>query len=97
MLEFCWCFFKLKFEKDLKITKIYSAEFEEIDFRETLYPVGNVEDWMCEIERNMRQSLREIISDALKIYKKVAARSLTITSWVHKTSVFFHWPEKRRL
>ncbi|XP_025097584.1 dynein heavy chain 1, axonemal-like [Pomacea canaliculata] len=72
--------YRLKFEKDLKITKIYSAEFEEIDFRETLYPVGNVEDWMCEIERNMRQSLREIISDALKIYKK-SQRTKFVLEW----------------
>ena len=42
-----------------------------IDLREVLYPTGNVEDWMSEIERIMKESLRQIIKDALADYKKV--------------------------
>ena len=42
-----------------------------MDFRESLYPTGNVEDWMGEIERIMKESLRLIIKDSLEDYKKV--------------------------
>ena len=63
--------FQLRFEEDLKITKMYSGEGECVDFRESLYPTGNVEDWMGEIERIMKESLRLIIKDSLEDYKKV--------------------------
>ncbi|KAL3881803.1 hypothetical protein ACJMK2_028195, partial [Sinanodonta woodiana] len=72
---------KLKFEEDLQITKMFSAEGEGVDFRETLYPTGNVEDWMLEIERCMKESMRLIIRDSLEDYKKVPR-----TDWVLK------WP-----
>ena len=62
---------QLHFEKDLKITKMFSAEGEMIELKEVLYPTGNVEDWMSEIERIMRQSMRQIIKDALRDYLKV--------------------------
>lgn len=62
---------QLKFEEDLKITRMYSAEGEDVAFMETLYPTGNVEDWMLEIERCMKESLRIIIRDSLKDYKEV--------------------------
>nr|KAG5711096.1 hypothetical protein BaRGS_004740 [Batillaria attramentaria] len=60
--------YRLQFESDLKITKLFSAEGEVVDMRETLYPTGNVEDWMSEIERIMRESVRQIIKEALKDY-----------------------------
>lgn len=63
---------RLKFEEDLQITKMYSAEGEEVAFRgQKLYPTGNVEDWMMEIEKCMRESLRLIIEDSLQDYLKV--------------------------
>ena len=67
----CLCSFQLRFEDDLKITKMYSGEGESVDLRETLYPTGNVEDWMGEIERIMKESLRLIIMDSLEDYKTV--------------------------
>jgi hypothetical protein len=39
----------LKFEDDLKITKMFSGEGEEVEFAKTMYPTGNVEEWMLEI------------------------------------------------
>jgi hypothetical protein len=35
---------------DLKITKMFSGEGEEVEFAKTMYPTGNVEEWMLEIE-----------------------------------------------
>ncbi|XP_059176982.1 dynein axonemal heavy chain 1-like [Physella acuta] len=72
---------KLKFEEDLKITQMYSGEGECVNFRETLYPTGNVEDWMLEIERVMKESLRMIIKESLKNYQQIPR-----TEWVLK------WP-----
>lgn len=56
----------------MRISKMYSAEQEEVAFRKEIYPVGNVEDWMCEIERVMRETLRQVIRDALEDYTKVS-------------------------
>lgn len=50
---------------------MFSAENEDVTFRENIYPTGNVEDWMCEIERVMKESLRQIIRDSLEDYKTV--------------------------
>lgn len=58
-----------------------SAEGEEVPFTEELYPRGNVEDWLLEVENVMRTSLKKIISDSLKEYKEIAR-----TEWVLK------WP-----
>lgn len=63
--------YKVKFEKDMRISTMFSAENEEVQFKENIYPVGNVEDWMLEIERVMKESLRQIIRDSLKDYETV--------------------------
>lgn len=65
-------FLQLRFEEDLQITRMYSGEGEEVEFRgKKLYPTGNVEDWMLEIENCMKESLRLIIEDSLVDYEKV--------------------------
>ena len=56
---------------DLKITEMISAEGEQVPFTQTLYPEGNVEDWLLKVENVMRESLRQILSD----YKTV--------KWMH--------------
>ncbi len=63
--------YKVKFESDMRISSMSSAEGEEVGLRENIYPVGNVEDWMLEIERVMKESLRQIIRDSLEDYKTV--------------------------
>ena len=59
---------------------MFSAENEEIAFRENIYPVGNVEDWMLEIERVMKESMRQIIRDSLDDYK-VKPRTEWVLKW----------------
>lgn len=55
---------------------MYSGEGEEVPFMENLYPKGNVEDWLLEVERVMRESLRKIIGESLKDYKEVRVERL---------------------
>ena len=50
---------------------MFSGEGEMVPFCETLYPTGNVEDWLLEVERVMRASLKKIIGDSLEDYKEV--------------------------
>jgi dynein heavy chain len=70
--------YKVKFEKDMRISSMFSAENEEVDFKENIYPTGNVEDWMLEIERVMKESMRIIIRDSLEDYKTVRGTSLNL-------------------
>ncbi|XP_018365084.1 PREDICTED: dynein heavy chain 1, axonemal-like [Trachymyrmex cornetzi] len=59
---------ELRFENsDLRITRMYSAEYEEVVLRPTIYPKGNVENWLGQVENAMRNTLREIIGEALEI------------------------------
>ena len=50
---------------------MFSGEGEDVPFCETLYPVGNVEDWLLNVERVMKASLKQIIGQALQNYQKV--------------------------
>jgi len=43
-----------------------------VPFCETLYPRGNVEDWLLEVESVMRASLKSIIRDSLQEYVEVS-------------------------
>ena len=42
-----------------------------VPFCEELYPTGNVEDWLLEVERVMKSSLKAIIRDSLADYSQV--------------------------
>ncbi len=55
---------------------MYSGEQEEIDLSEVLYPTGNVEDWLLEVERVMRFSLKTIIGESLVNYPEVSGTVL---------------------
>ena len=72
---------KLTFESDLKISEMHSSEGEIVQFCEELYPRGNVEDWLLEVERVMKQSLKEILCDSLDAYPETER-----TEWV------LQWP-----
>ena len=50
---------------------MHSGEGEVVPFSEKLYPTGNVEDWLCEVERVMKGSLREILRQSLEAYDEV--------------------------
>ncbi|EDQ91509.1 uncharacterized protein MONBRDRAFT_15298, partial [Monosiga brevicollis MX1] len=59
---------RLKFEDDLQMSEFVSADGESVVFREDLYPKGNVEEWLLEVERVMAVSLRQILQEALGQY-----------------------------
>ena len=54
-----------------------SGDGETVPFQEDLYPKGNVEDWLLEVERVMRDSLRTLLEKALKAYPEVRLRNYT--------------------
>ncbi|XP_059505480.1 dynein axonemal heavy chain 1 [Stegostoma tigrinum] len=59
---------QLHFQADLNITHMYSAEGEEIELFRTIYPTGNVEDWLLDVEKVMRESVKDNIERSLKTY-----------------------------
>ena len=58
---------------------MHSGEGEKVPFSERLYPTGNVEDWLLEVERVMKSSLKDILFDALQAYHEVIFQ-LTLVS-----------------
>ena len=70
-MEVDGCVFQLSFEEDLRISSMFSGEGECVPFSNSLYPTGNVEDWLLEVENTMRGSLREILRRALLEYAEV--------------------------
>ncbi|XP_066590873.1 dynein axonemal heavy chain 1-like [Prorops nasuta] len=58
---------ELKFEEDLRITKMYSAEYEEVVLEPSVYPEGNVENWLLLVESAMRTTLREHLAKSLRV------------------------------
>lgn len=60
------------FQEDLEITHMYSAEGEEVELSASIYPSGNVEDWLREVEHGMKASVRDIIERAIKAYPTVS-------------------------
>ena len=50
---------------------MFSGEGENVPFCQDLYPTGNVEDWLLEVERIMRESLKDILNRSLQVYPEV--------------------------
>lgn len=50
---------------------MHSGEGEVVPFSEELYPTGNVEDWLLEVERIMKVSLENILHQGLMVYREV--------------------------
>lgn len=65
---------ELRFEHDLRITRMYSAEYEEVTLRPSIYPEGNVENWLGQVEDTMRNTLRELISEALEMVETTSRK-----------------------
>uniref|UniRef100_A0A4W5QVG2 Dynein axonemal heavy chain 1 n=1 Tax=Hucho hucho TaxID=62062 RepID=A0A4W5QVG2_9TELE len=59
---------RLKFQSDLQITHMYSGEGEEVKLCLPVWPSGNVEDWLREVEKSMKACLRDNIERSLKVY-----------------------------
>ncbi|XP_063674391.1 dynein axonemal heavy chain 1-like isoform X3 [Bolinopsis microptera] len=76
---------KLTFQEDLKITAMHSMDGESVPFSETLYPTGNVEDWLLEVERVMRQSILESVKLSVEDYPRNNPQTAR-TEWV------LNWP-----
>uniref|UniRef100_A0A8C9T0G9 Dynein axonemal heavy chain 1 n=1 Tax=Scleropages formosus TaxID=113540 RepID=A0A8C9T0G9_SCLFO len=73
---------RLKFQPDLQITHMYSGEGEEVQLLFPVWPSGNVEEWLREVEKSMKASLRDIIDHSLQDYPQVnKARTEWVLSW----------------
>ncbi|XP_025927284.1 dynein heavy chain 1, axonemal [Apteryx rowi] len=72
---------QLLFQEDLQITHMYSAEGEEVRLFVPIYPTDNVEDWLLEIERSMKASVRDNIERSVGVYPETPR-----TTWV------LQWP-----
>ncbi|KAL0978572.1 hypothetical protein UPYG_G00172390 [Umbra pygmaea] len=71
---------RLKFQSDLQITHMYSGEGEEVQLSLPVWPTGNVEDWLREVEKSMKESVRDNIERSLKVYPQ-QRRVEWVLSW----------------
>lgn len=51
---------------------MYSGEGEEVKLCLPVWPSGNVEDWLREVEKSMKACLRDNIERSLKVYPQVS-------------------------
>lgn len=56
----------MTFEEDLQITQMFSAEDECVNLDPTLYPTGNVENWLALVENSMKNTVRVTLGKSLK-------------------------------
>ncbi|XP_053154302.1 dynein axonemal heavy chain 1 isoform X2 [Hemicordylus capensis] len=77
---------RLLFQEDLKITHMYSAEGEEVKLYRSIYPTGNVEDWLLEVEKIMKASVRDNIERAIKVYPKTP-RTKWVLDWPGQVTI----------
>ncbi|XP_024523426.1 dynein heavy chain 1, axonemal [Selaginella moellendorffii] len=68
---------ELDFKKDMEITAMNSGEGEKVPFATTMHPLGNVEVWLSEVEKRMKESIHAQIRLSLAAYKTTAR-----TDWV---------------
>ena len=72
---------RITFGDDLSMSEMTSAEGETVKFSEILYPRGNVENWLTDVERVMMASVREFLRISIAAYPDMER-----TDWVLK------WP-----
>ncbi|NXN51379.1 DYH1 protein, partial [Rynchops niger] len=72
---------QLLFQEDLQITHMYSAEGEEVKLFLPIYPTDNVEDWLLEVEKSMKATVRDNIERSIGVYPETPR-----TTWV------LEWP-----
>lgn len=61
---------------------MYSAEGEEVKLFAPIYPTENVEDWLLEVEKSMKASIRDNIERSVGVYPEVRVLSETGESLV---------------
>jgi len=71
---------KVDFEDDLAMTAMYSGEGEQVVWDEKVYPEGNVEFWLTDVERMMRMSVNTQMKHSVADYA-VNDRSAWVLSW----------------
>uniref|UniRef100_A0A8C2TLH0 Dynein axonemal heavy chain 1 n=1 Tax=Coturnix japonica TaxID=93934 RepID=A0A8C2TLH0_COTJA len=72
---------RLQFQEDLQITHMYSSEGEEVELSAAIYPTENVEEWLLEVEKSMKASVRDNIERSVGVYPETPR-----TTWV------LQWP-----
>ena len=63
---------------------MYSAEGEEVKLFVPIYPTDNVEDWLLEVEKSMKASVRDNIERSIGVYPEVRGLPQTgrsLMSW----------------
>uniref|UniRef100_A0A6I8PKH9 Dynein axonemal heavy chain 1 n=1 Tax=Ornithorhynchus anatinus TaxID=9258 RepID=A0A6I8PKH9_ORNAN len=71
---------QLCFQRDLKITHMYSGEGEEVRLFKPIYPIGSVEEWLLKVEHSMKSSIRDFIKRSIKAYPQVR-KTTWVLSW----------------
>ncbi|KAI3369512.1 hypothetical protein L3Q82_007723 [Scortum barcoo] len=71
---------RLQFQSDLQITHMYSGEGEEVKLFLPVWPTGNVEDWLRDVEKSMKATVRDNIDRSLKVYPE-QPRAEWVLSW----------------
>ncbi|XP_029005758.1 dynein axonemal heavy chain 1 [Betta splendens] len=71
---------QLQFQTDLQITHMYSGEGEEVKLFLPMWPKGNVEHWLRDVENSMKATLRDNIDRSLKVYPE-QPRVEWVLSW----------------
>lgn len=71
---------QLQFQSDLQITHMYSGEGEQVKLFFPVCPTGNVEDWLRDVEKSMKATLRDNIDRSLKDYHE-QPRVEWVLSW----------------
>lgn len=59
---------------------MYSGEGEEVKLFSSITPSENVEDWLVEVEKSMKASVRDNIEKSIGVYPEVRVLSQTGTS-----------------
>eukprot|EP00899_Mesostigma_viride_P012150 jgi/Mesvir1/20936/Mv08007-RA.1 len=70
----------LDFADNLEISAMNSAEGEKVKLDKPMFPVGNVEDWLKEVENRMKASVRAAIEAAVQDYV-LSPRVQWVQSW----------------
>ncbi|KAH1168316.1 dynein axonemal heavy chain 1 [Mauremys mutica] len=77
---------RLLFQEDLQITHMYSAEGEEVKLFFPIYPTGNVENWLLEVEKSMKASVRDNIERSIRVYPHTP-RSSWVLQWPGQVTI----------
>ncbi|KAG9394461.1 dynein light chain binding [Carpediemonas membranifera] len=64
----------VKFEEDSQITGMNSLEGEFVPFHQGMYPKGNVENWMSELETTVLSSVYDTLRRAIEEYPTIPRR-----------------------